>query len=162
MARTVSASATRVASAAWRWVVGDGKYDVGNEHWSLLRCECPIYIHPAAVRPPRIGRSSASICQSYRAGAGWGDRGEVSPQNSSTPPNLLHKNCKRRRQPSDMRNPITPSPNRPIPLPDCILMEAGGWPSDASRQPARRVARHRWGRDEGRIERHRSRRLPKS
>ena len=25
----------------------------------------------------------------------------------------------------DMRNPILPSPDRPIPLPDCILMD--GW-----------------------------------
>lgn len=24
----------------------------------------------------------------------------------------------------DMRNPIQPSPNRPIPLPDCILMDS--------------------------------------
>jgi hypothetical protein len=29
---------------------------------------------------------------------------------------------------SPMRNPILPSPNRPIPLPDCILMD--GWWAD--------------------------------
>jgi hypothetical protein len=28
----------------------------------------------------------------------------------------------------DMRNPIQPSPDRPIPLPDCILMD--GWWAD--------------------------------
>lgn len=30
-----------------------------------------------------------------------------------------------------MRNPIQPSPDRPIPLPDCILLD--GWWADAKR-----------------------------
>lgn len=56
-----------------------------------------------------------------------------------------------------MRNPITPSPNRPFPLPDCILQD-GWWlvePRQNEREADLRViagAKH-----EGRIERHHSR-----
>jgi hypothetical protein len=35
-----------------------------------------------------------------------------------------------------MRNPIQPSPNRPIPLPDCILMDA--WWADLRDEERRR------------------------
>jgi hypothetical protein len=37
-----------------------------------------------------------------------------------------------------MRNPIQPSPNRPIPLPDCILMDA--WWADAREDVRERSA----------------------
>jgi hypothetical protein len=36
-----------------------------------------------------------------------------------------------------MRNPITASPNRPIPLPDCILRD--GWWTEDERRPGLRV-----------------------
>jgi hypothetical protein len=78
-----------------------------------------------------------------------GRRGE----NSSIPQKPLHKICKRRGQPVVMRNPITPSPNRPIPLPDCILRD-GWWVVERAdeRQVDLRVIAG--ARDEGRIERH--------
>lgn len=52
-----------------------------------------------------------------------------------------------------MRNPIIASPNRPIPLPDCILRD-GWWltgPRDDGRMDRRVIA---GAKDEGRIDRH--------
>lgn len=56
-----------------------------------------------------------------------------------------------------MRNPITPSPNRPVPLPDCILRD-GWWlvePCGGNRPVELHVIAG--AKDEGRIERHHSR-----
>ena len=56
-----------------------------------------------------------------------------------------------------MRNPITPSPDRPFPLPDRILQD--GWWLVEPRRPERQVDLRviAGARDEGRIERHHSR-----
>jgi hypothetical protein len=42
---------------------------------------------------------------------------------------------------ADMRNPIQPSPDRPIPLPDCILLDA--WWADTRAELAERRALRR-------------------
>jgi hypothetical protein len=55
-----------------------------------------------------------------------------------------------------MRNPIQPSPDRPIPLPDCILMDA--WWTDRRDELRDRPAGLRLvhlDREEGRHDRHR-------
>jgi hypothetical protein len=55
-----------------------------------------------------------------------------------------------------MRNPIQPSPDRPIPLPDCILMDA--WWAEAREEARQRDDRGlrlvRGNRDEGAYDRH--------
>lgn len=55
-----------------------------------------------------------------------------------------------------MRNPIQPSPDRPIPLPDCILMDA--WWTDRRvelREPTVALRLVHADREEGRHDRHR-------
>ena len=54
-----------------------------------------------------------------------------------------------------MRNPIQPSPDRPIPLPDCILMDA--WWTDRRKDMRERPDRLRLvigAREEGPYDRH--------
>jgi hypothetical protein len=53
-----------------------------------------------------------------------------------------------------MRNPIQSSPQRPIPLPDCILMDA--WWADRSdkRSTSDRLRLDNGAREEGQIDRH--------
>jgi len=58
-----------------------------------------------------------------------------------------------------MRNPISPSPSRPIPLPDCILRD-GWWLTEPGGE--RRAGLHviAGAKDEGRIDRHHRRDTP--
>ncbi len=56
-----------------------------------------------------------------------------------------------------MRNPIQPTPDRPVPLPDCILMDAW-WTehNDRERHGADRLRPITGAREEGPNDRHRT------